>query len=82
MKNTFLLITFMIGMLFTMAIGNQLMASHPKLVSCHPELVSGPPQVATVLVSDPSAELISASLPETTISASVSSSIEAMVGDA
>ena len=71
----------MIGMLFTMAIGNQLMASHPKLVSCHPELVSGPPQVATVLVSDPSAELISASLPETTISASVSSSIEATVGD-
>ena len=73
MKNIFLIAILMIGLLVTMTIGNQLMASHP-------ELVSGTPQVASVL-SDPSAELISASLPETTISASVSSSIEATVGD-
>jgi len=70
-------------------------SSHPELVSSHPELVSGPPQTtnshpelvsgtsqeASVLGSDPSAELISAGLPSTTISASVSSSIEATVGD-
>jgi len=71
-------------------------SSHPELVSSHPELVSGPPQTtnshpelvsgtsqeASVLESDPSAELISAGLPSTTISASVSSSIEATVDDA
>ena len=68
----------MIGLLVTLAIGNQLMASHPVPSARDQDL----PQVASVLVSDPSAELISASLPETTISASVSSSIEAMVGDA
>jgi len=125
----------MIGLLVTLAIGNQLMASHPELVSIHPELVSGPPLIAAIppelvsshpelvsgspqvaiashpelvsshpeLVSGPPqiasdlvsshselvsgssqelADVASASLPETTISASVSSSIEATVGDA
>ena len=83
----------MIGLLFAMAIETQVAASdssHPELDSgtpqialdSHPELVSGTPQVATVLASDPSAELISAGLPSTNISASVSSSIEATVDDA
>ena len=55
----------MIVSMITIGIGNQVRAS----VVSHPELVSGPPQIA------------SASYPETTISASVSSSIEATVGD-
>jgi len=56
----------MIGLMVTMAIGHQVMASGLS----HLELVSGPPS-----------ELVSASFPETTISASVSSSIEAKVSD-
>jgi len=77
MKNIFLFAILMIGLLVSMTIGKQLMASHPVPSARDQDL----PQVASVLVSDPSAELISASLPETTISASVSSSIEATVGD-
>ena len=78
MKNTFLVIILMIGFMVTIGIGNQATAS---VLSSHPELVSGTPQVASVLVSAPPTELISSSLPETTISASLSSSIEATVGD-
>ena len=67
----------MVGLLVTMAIGNHVTASVlTDQSSSHPELVSGSPQVASA--SHP--ELDSAS-PETTISASVSSSIEATVGD-
>ena len=83
MKNTFLVIILTIGMLVAMAIGYQVTAtvlSHPELVSGtlsqpagHPELVSGPPSQL--------AQLVSASCPETTISASLSSSIEAKVVD-
>ena len=65
----------MIGLLVTMAIGNQVTASVLTDQS-HPELISGPPQLASA--SHP--ELVSAS-PETTISASVSSNIEATMGD-
>ena len=76
MKNTFLVMALMIGMLVIMSIGNQVTAtvlSDPELVSSDPELVSGPPfQLA---------QLVSASCPETTISASLSSSIEAKVSD-
>ena len=73
----------MIGLLVTMSIGYQVTASdssHPVPMAIG--IVSGTSHLASVLVTDPSAELISASLPETTISASVSSSIEATVGDA
>jgi len=69
MKNTFLVIILTIGMLVAMAIGYQVTAT----VLSHPELVSGTPQQL--------AQLVSASCPETTISASLSSSIEAKVGD-
>ena len=65
----------MVGLLVTMAIGNQVTASVLTDQS-HPELVLGPQQLASA--SHP--ELVSAS-PETTISASVSSSIEATVDD-
>jgi len=64
----------MIVLFAKMAIGNQVMVTHS-------EHVSGPPQIASVLVTAPPVDLITASLPETTISASVSSSIEATVGD-
>ena len=74
MKNSISTFILMIGLLVTMAIGHQVMAS----ISSHPELVSGPPQ-QVASASHP--ELVSASYPETTISASVSSSIEATVGD-
>jgi len=82
MKNIFLVIILMIGLLVTLAIGNQVTAS----VSSHPVpmaigIVSGTPQVAAVLLTDPSVELMSASLPETSISASLNSSIEATVGE-
>ena len=76
----------------------ELVSGTPQIgLSSHPELVSGTPQIAldnhpglvsaisnetSVLGSDPSAELISAGLPSTTISASVSSSIVATVDDA
>ena len=73
MKNTFLIMILMIGLLVTMGIGNQVTASN----SSHPELVSGPQQLASV--GHP--QIVSASYPETTISASVSSSIETTVGD-
>jgi len=69
MKNTFLVIILTIGMLVAMAIGYQVTAT----VLSHPELVSGPPSQL--------AQLVSASCPETTISASLSSSIEAKVVD-
>ena len=69
MKNTFLVIILTIGMLVAMAIGYQVTAT----VLSHPELVSGTPQQL--------AQLVSASCPETTISASLSSSIEAKVVD-
>ena len=69
MKNTFLVIILTIGMLVAIGIGNQVTAT----VLSHPELVSGTPQQLT--------QLVSASCPETTISASLSSSIEATVGD-
>jgi len=133
MKNIFLVIILMIGVLAshselvsgTPQVASVLVSSHPVpmaigivsgppqvasvLVSSHPVpmaigIVSGTPQVASVLVSShpvpmaigivsgphlqladlvsaPPADLITASLPETTISASVSSSIEATVGD-
>ena len=84
MKNIFLITILMIGLLVSMAIGNQLMASHP-------ELISGTPQITTRQSSFPEdsgsestqelADVTSSPLPETTISASVSSSIEATVGD-
>ena len=78
MKNTFLIMILMIGLMVTMGIGNQVTASVLTDQSCHPELVSGPPQeLASALPS----ELVSASYPETTISASVSSSIETTVGE-
>ena len=83
MKNIFLITILMIGLLVSMSIDTQVKASvlsHPELAS-HPELVSGPHQVASVLLTTPSAELMSSSLPETTISASLNSSIEATVGD-
>ena len=79
MKNTLLIIILMVGLLVTMAIGNQSMASHPVPMAIG--IVSGTPQIASVLVSAPPTELISAGCPETTISASLSSSIEATVGD-
>ena len=69
MKNTFLVIILTIGMLVAIGIGYQVTAT----VLSHPELVSGTPQQL--------AQLVSASCPETTISASLSSSIEAKVGD-
>ena len=85
MKDILLITILMISLLTTMANVNQVTASvltsHPELVSVlpqivasHPELVSGPPQEFATVVSP--------SLPETTISASVSSSIEATVGAA
>ena len=80
MNNTFLIMILMTGLMVALVIGNQVTASvssHPELVSSHPELVSGPPQLASVGHS----ELVSASCPETTISASVSSSIEATIGE-
>ena len=84
MKNTFLIMILMTGLMVALVIGNQVTASvlndqscHPELVSSHPELVSGPPQLASVGHS----ELVSASCPETTISASVSSSIETTIGE-
>ena len=76
MKNTFLVMVLMIGFMIIMGIGYQVMAT----VLSHPELVSGTPQQLAQLVSNPS-QLVSASCPETTISASLSSSIEAKVGD-
>ena len=103
MKNTLLIITLMIGLLFTMAIENQVTASQsscpeysgsgtPLVVEIHPVLVSGIPQDVSVLgsvhpelVSGSPQELagvVSAGLPSTTISASVSSCIEATVDDA
>ena len=69
MKNTFLVIILTIGMLVAMGIGYQVMAT----VLSHPELVSGTPQQL--------AQLVSASYPETTISAFVSSSIETTVSE-
>jgi len=69
MKNTFLVIILTIGMLVAMAIGNQVTAT----VLSHPELVSGTPQQL--------AQLVSASCPETTISAFVSSNIETTVSE-
>ena len=72
----------MIGLLITMAIGNPVTAS---VVASHPSPEysgSGSPQLASVLVSTPPTDLVLSTLPETTISASVSSSIEATVGDA
>ena len=72
MKNTFLVIILTIGMLVAMAIGNQVTATVlTDQSSCHPELVSGPP----------ASQLASASYPETTISAFVSSSIETTVSE-
>ena len=75
MKNTLLVLILMTGLLVTMAIGSQVTASVLTDQS-HPEIVSGPQQLASA--SHP--EIVSAS-PETTISASVSSSIEATMGD-
>ena len=81
MKNTFSTMILMVGLLVTMAIGNQVTASVlTDQSSRHPELISGPPHQYAELVSN-HPELVSASYPETTISASVSSSIEATVGD-
>ena len=83
MKNTFLVIILMIGMLVTMAMGNQVKAkalSHPELVSGTLPQPAGHPELAE-LISAPPTELVSASCPETTISASISSSIETTVGD-
>ena len=62
MKNTLLVITLMIGLLFTMAIGYQVTASQsscpeysgsgtPLVVEIHPVLVSGIPQDVSVLGS-------------------------------
>ena len=70
----------MTGFMVTMGIGNQVKASVLTDQS-HPELVSGTPQELAQLASVPPAYFISASLPETTISASLNSSIEATVGD-
>ena len=79
MKNIISVIILMIGLFVTMANGNQVSSSrHPELVSgppvelvsaSHPELVSGPP------------EFVSADYPQTTISATASSTIEATVGE-
>ena len=83
MKNILLTLFLMVGLL----------VSHPELVSGTPQISASPtapmaigivsrtPQVASVLLSDPSAQLMSASLPETSISASLNSSIEATVGE-
>ena len=59
MKNTFLIMILMTGLMVAMGVGNQVTAS---VLNDHPELVS-------------------ASCPETTISASVSSSIEARLDE-
>ena len=67
----------MTALMVAMGVGYQVTASGSTDQNCHPELVSGPQQLASVGHS----ELVSASCPETTISASVSSSIEATVGD-
>ena len=67
--------------MITIEIGNQVTASVlTDQSSRHPELISGSPHQYAELVSNPS-QLVSASYPETTISASVSSSIETTVGD-
>jgi len=79
MKNIYLVIILMIGLFVTMAIGNQSMASHPVPMAIG--IVSGTPQELADLSLVPPAELLTSSLPETSISASVSSSIEATLGD-
>jgi len=73
MKNIFLITILMIGLLVTLAIGNQVIAGHPVPSARDQD----PPLIAAI-----PPDLASTPLPETTISASVSSSIEATVGDA
>ena len=79
MKNLLFTLFLTIGLLFTMAIGYQSKASHPVPMAIG--IVSGTPQVASVLITAPPADFTSSSLPETTISASLNSSIEATVSD-